>query len=138
LIALRNIFAGEQLTIEYNWAATSAIPCECGASNCRGWVVCPWELDQVGNEQVFDAELQEEVQETVSISQEFNFESDLEFDLATDLEGDLEAAELSAEEWSPTLVEDTPDTLFEDSVGNDSVVEDTPIESSLVEDSPTL
>ena len=67
LMALRDIYAGEQLTIEYNWPATSAIPCECGAKNCRGWVVCPWELDQVGNDQVFEAELQEEVQKLVSI-----------------------------------------------------------------------
>ena len=68
VIALRNIYAGEQLTIEYNWAATSAIPCECGTSNCRGWIVCPWELDQVGNDQVFESELQAEVQKTVSLS----------------------------------------------------------------------
>lgn len=74
LIALRNILAGEQLTIEYNWPATSAIPCECGASNCRGWVVCPWELDQVDNQQVFDAELQAEVKKPVSVSLDADWE----------------------------------------------------------------
>ena len=77
LIALRNIFAGEQLTIEYNWPATSAIPCECGASNCRGWVVCPWELDQVGSEQVFDAELQKEVKNSVTAPLDFEAEPEL-------------------------------------------------------------
>ena len=61
LSALRNIYAGEQLTIEYNWPATSAIPCQCGASNCRGWIVCPTELDQVGNAEAFNAELQQEM-----------------------------------------------------------------------------
>ncbi len=39
LFALRNIKQGEELTIDYNWAAASAIPCRCQAPSCRGWVV---------------------------------------------------------------------------------------------------
>ena len=39
LFALRNIHPGEELTIDYNWSATDAIPCRCQAPSCRGWVV---------------------------------------------------------------------------------------------------
>ena len=42
--AIRNIEAGEQLTIDYNWPASHAIPCECGAVSCRGWVVSEDEM----------------------------------------------------------------------------------------------
>lgn len=44
LIALRNIRAGEELTIDYNWPANHAIPCHCSAAACRGWIVS---LDEV-------------------------------------------------------------------------------------------
>ncbi|MCY2992296.1 MAG: SET domain-containing protein-lysine N-methyltransferase [Planctomycetota bacterium] len=44
LIALREIKPGEELTIDYNWSATSAIPCRCQAPSCRGWIVDPHEL----------------------------------------------------------------------------------------------
>ncbi len=47
LIALREIKPGEELTIDYNWPATSAIPCRCHAPSCRGWIVDPDELDAV-------------------------------------------------------------------------------------------
>ena len=45
LIALREIKPGEELTIDYNWSATSAIPCRCQAPSCRGWIVDRHELD---------------------------------------------------------------------------------------------
>jgi hypothetical protein len=44
VFAARVINVNDQLTIDYNWAAKSAIPCECGASNCRGWIVAQEEL----------------------------------------------------------------------------------------------
>lgn len=37
--ALRDIAASEQLTIDYAWPADAAIPCQCGTSACRGWIV---------------------------------------------------------------------------------------------------
>jgi uncharacterized protein len=37
--ALRTIQLGEQICIDYSWPAEAAIPCLCGAANCRGWVV---------------------------------------------------------------------------------------------------
>ena len=39
LFAIRNIFAREQFTIDYRWPASFAIPCQCRAPMCRGWVV---------------------------------------------------------------------------------------------------
>ena len=45
LIALREIKPGEELTIDYNWSAASAIPCRCQAPSCRGWIVDPGQLD---------------------------------------------------------------------------------------------
>ncbi|MCA9215529.1 MAG: SET domain-containing protein [Planctomycetales bacterium] len=39
LFAMHDIEAGEELTIDYNWPASNAIPCECGSLACRGWVV---------------------------------------------------------------------------------------------------
>ncbi len=47
LIAIRNIAPDEALTIDYNWPANCAIPCQCRASNCRGWVVAIEELEDV-------------------------------------------------------------------------------------------
>lgn len=44
LLALCDIRPGEELVIDYNWAAASAIPCRCGAANCRGWIVDPEDL----------------------------------------------------------------------------------------------
>ena len=38
------IAAGDELTIDYEWPASGAIPCGCGASSCRGWIVAPDEL----------------------------------------------------------------------------------------------
>lgn len=45
LIAARNIYPDEQLTIDYNWPASMAITCDCRSPLCRGWVVAE---DQVG------------------------------------------------------------------------------------------
>lgn len=45
LAALVVIQRGEQLTIDYAWPASSAIPCLCGSDNCRGWIVHPNKLD---------------------------------------------------------------------------------------------
>lgn len=39
LQALRTIRPGEELTIDYAWHADAAIRCQCGAGECRGWVV---------------------------------------------------------------------------------------------------
>ncbi len=42
--AIRDIKAGEELTIDYAWPADAAVRCLCGASTCRGWVVDKNEL----------------------------------------------------------------------------------------------
>jgi len=47
LIVCREIQVGEELTIDYNWDATNAIRCLCGAENCRGWIVAPEELAEI-------------------------------------------------------------------------------------------
>lgn len=44
LQALRPIEPGEELTIDYAWPADAAIPCDCGAAGCRGWIVLTEEL----------------------------------------------------------------------------------------------
>jgi len=36
---LIRIAPGEQLTIDYAWPAWAAVPCACGAPECRGWIV---------------------------------------------------------------------------------------------------
>ena len=48
LQTIRPIDAGEQLLIDYCWPADAAIPCQCGAPNCRGWIDDPEELHLVG------------------------------------------------------------------------------------------
>lgn len=47
LIALRIIEPGEELTIDYNWPADAAIPCNCRAPSCRGWIVDENELSDI-------------------------------------------------------------------------------------------
>ena len=44
LEVIRDILPGEQLTIDYAWPADVAIPCLCGAEQCRGWIVDVEEL----------------------------------------------------------------------------------------------
>ncbi len=39
LQALTAIEPGEELTIDYAWPAEAAIPCACGAAECRDWIV---------------------------------------------------------------------------------------------------
>ncbi len=40
LLALCNIEPGTEITFDYQWPARDWIPrCQCGAPNCRGWVV---------------------------------------------------------------------------------------------------
>ena len=44
---VRDIYPGEQLTIDYSWPADRAVKCLCGSPNCRGWIVDPEELDDI-------------------------------------------------------------------------------------------
>jgi uncharacterized protein len=44
---LSEIAPGEQMTIDYAWPANAAIPCGCGTSSCRGWIVAEEDLDEV-------------------------------------------------------------------------------------------
>jgi hypothetical protein len=47
--AIRTILPGDELCIDYGWAADGAIPCQCGARNCRGWIIDPDELHLMEN-----------------------------------------------------------------------------------------
>lgn len=47
LETIRAISAGEQLTIDYAWPASGAIPCGCDSHNCRGWIVAEDQLDEL-------------------------------------------------------------------------------------------
>jgi SET domain-containing protein len=49
--AIRTIRPGEELTIDYAWPHDAAIPCLCGAKNCRGFIVDPAELKFVKRRQ---------------------------------------------------------------------------------------
>jgi hypothetical protein len=49
LKSLRGIGRGEELTIDYAWPAERAIPCLCGAANCRGWIVAVEEVPLIAN-----------------------------------------------------------------------------------------
>ncbi|HBT77712.1 MAG TPA: hypothetical protein DEB39_12495 [Planctomycetaceae bacterium] len=44
---LRDLFPGDELTIDYAWPADRAAKCLCGSPNCRGWICDPEELDQL-------------------------------------------------------------------------------------------
>ena len=44
LQTIRPIAPGAEILIDYAWPADAAIPCRCGAANCRGWIVDPAEL----------------------------------------------------------------------------------------------
>jgi len=44
---LTEIEPGEEMTIDYNWPAEAAIPCNCGSPVCRGWIVAEEELYRV-------------------------------------------------------------------------------------------
>jgi len=47
LVALRDLHAGEQLTIHYNWPAEHAMRCDCRSPLCVGWIVDPTQLAAV-------------------------------------------------------------------------------------------
>lgn len=47
LEALRDIALGEEITIDYGFAAEDAFPCRCGTAECRGWVVAQSELPRL-------------------------------------------------------------------------------------------
>lgn len=47
LFAICDIAAGQELTIDYNWPAIFAIPCNCRSATCRGWIVTPKDLPQL-------------------------------------------------------------------------------------------
>lgn len=44
---IKDIAKGEQLTIDYQWAAYGAIKCLCGSEKCRGWIVAEEELPKL-------------------------------------------------------------------------------------------
>ena len=47
IITLKSIKHSQELTIDYGWPAYFAIPCGCGSSICRGFIVAEKELDLV-------------------------------------------------------------------------------------------
>ncbi len=51
LEANRDIYDGEELTIDYGWPADAAMPCNCGSPNCRGWIVAEELVDGIGQAQ---------------------------------------------------------------------------------------
>ncbi len=77
LIALEDIEAGEELTIDYHWPADAAIRCECHSENCRGWVVCLSEIDKIDDSETFQQELESEQQNQNELAAEIG-ELDLE------------------------------------------------------------
>jgi hypothetical protein len=44
LEVLCDIAPGDQITIDYAWPASVAVPCQCGCPACRGWIVAAGEL----------------------------------------------------------------------------------------------
>ncbi len=44
---IREITSGQEMTIDYAWPANVAIPCQCSATSCRGWIVAEEDLDAV-------------------------------------------------------------------------------------------
>jgi hypothetical protein len=49
LLALIDIANGDELTIDYNWAADAAIPCRCQAPTCRQWIVRASQLSDMSS-----------------------------------------------------------------------------------------
>jgi hypothetical protein len=47
LRAIRPIEPDAELTIDYAWPATTAIPCLCRSAVCRGWIVAEEELADI-------------------------------------------------------------------------------------------
>jgi hypothetical protein len=71
LVAIENIFEGDEFSISYNWPASCAIECHCGSNNCVGWIVCETELDQIMDHQDDDEEGESEF--------DIDFEEEYEF-----------------------------------------------------------
>ncbi len=46
---LSEIALGQQMTIDYAWPAGEAIPCQCGAASCRGWIVAEEQLGEAAS-----------------------------------------------------------------------------------------
>jgi hypothetical protein len=44
LHSIKPIEPGEELTIDYAWPVSAAIPCLCRSKACRGWIVAEHEL----------------------------------------------------------------------------------------------
>jgi uncharacterized protein len=42
-----DIAPGEELTIDYGWPASNALPCHCGSADCRKWIVAADEVDKI-------------------------------------------------------------------------------------------
>lgn len=55
--SIREILTDEQITIDYGWPASGAIPCRCGSRTCRGWIVDESELEQVRKNHFHDRDL---------------------------------------------------------------------------------
>lgn len=49
LDAIRDIAAGEEVTIDYGFSAEDAFPCACGSARCRGWVASEVELGRLSS-----------------------------------------------------------------------------------------
>jgi len=49
---LREIPRHEQLTIDYAWPPDCAIPCQCGSSGCRGWIIDEEQLSTIIHESI--------------------------------------------------------------------------------------
>ncbi len=47
LHSIKAIKPGDELTIDYAWPESAAIPCLCRAKTCRGWVVAESELPMI-------------------------------------------------------------------------------------------
>ncbi|QDS91375.1 SET domain protein [Roseimaritima multifibrata] len=48
IIAICNIEPGSEITFDYQWTAGDWVPrCQCGAPNCRGWVVGADSLEEM-------------------------------------------------------------------------------------------
>lgn len=50
----RDIYPGEELTIDYAWPADRAARCLCGSPSCRGWIVDPEELHLIEDEEILE------------------------------------------------------------------------------------
>ena len=47
VVAIERIADGAELTIDYAWPASWAIPCRCGSEDCRHWIVKNEDLDRL-------------------------------------------------------------------------------------------